>query len=280
MSNAVFNRVRHAQLTASQKVILLLLADYADDTGCTNHYGSVERLAFESCLTSRTVTTVIKQLEDGGLIGVQRVNGATSIYMINPSFTPEPRIPAKQIQFKQSPTPEIHNSGCAVNFTPETVSPLKMTAEKCSQFHPTHETDCKNMSSISPIPSTILTSDHHIPPKAVSEKKPKTQKTAMPSDFGLSEAAKAWATTNGHTQLEKRLDHFRGYATANGKKYANWDQAFMNAVRDDWAKLNGGQGWQQQAIQPQQPVMTTTAPPMVVRTGKKTNLAALDAIKI
>ncbi len=30
-----------------------------------------------------------------------------------------------------------------------------------------------------------------------------------------------------------------GKARANGYAYADWDEALMTAVRDDWAKLNG-----------------------------------------
>jgi hypothetical protein len=33
------------------------------------------------------------------------------------------------------------------------------------------------------------------------------------------------------------LAHFVGYVKANGKTYADWDQALMNAIRGDWAKL-------------------------------------------
>ena len=162
MSNAIFNRVRHAQVTASQKIILLLLADYADDTGCTNHYAPIERMAFESCLTERTVISVIKQLEEAKIIHVHRVNGASSVYYINPDFDPEPRQSIKENPFTRKATPEIDNTGLAVNFTPETVSPLKLTAENCSQFHPTPEIYCKKMSSISPIPSIpSLPSNNH-----------------------------------------------------------------------------------------------------------------------
>lgn len=176
MSNAIFNRVRHAQVTASQKIILLLLADYADDTGCTNHYAPIERMAFESCLTERTVMSVIKQLEEARIIHVHRVNGASSVYYINPDFDPEPRQSIKENPFSRKPTPEIDNTGLAVNFTPETVSPLKLTAENCSQFHPTPENDCKKMQSISPIPSIPSLPSNNHQGDAVEKPKAKREK--------------------------------------------------------------------------------------------------------
>ena len=79
-------------------------------------------------------------------------------------------------------------------------------------------------------------------PLATSHKpdKEKTaRKRALPPDFGISESVRSWALENGFSQLEKRLEHFIGYVTANGKSYADWDAAFRNAIRDDWAKLKG-----------------------------------------
>jgi len=76
-------------------------------------------------------------------------------------------------------------------------------------------------------------------------KRKRKQKFSMPEDFGVSERVKRWATEErakagvGYDRLEERLKHFRGYAIANGAEYVNWDQAFMNAIAGDWAKLNG-----------------------------------------
>lgn len=63
-------------------------------------------------------------------------------------------------------------------------------------------------------------------------------KRAISPDFGISEQVRSWATREGHDHLEKRLSHFVGTARAKGYTYSDWDQAFMNAVRDDWAKLS------------------------------------------
>jgi len=62
-------------------------------------------------------------------------------------------------------------------------------------------------------------------------------KTPIPENFGISESVRAWASERGHGQLQQHLEHFIGYAKANGKTYANWDQALMNAIRGDWARL-------------------------------------------
>lgn len=63
-------------------------------------------------------------------------------------------------------------------------------------------------------------------------------KSPLPDDFGISPTVQAWADKNGHASLGRRLEHFVGCARAKGYTYADWDQAFQNAVREDWAKLN------------------------------------------
>lgn len=64
-------------------------------------------------------------------------------------------------------------------------------------------------------------------------------KRPLPHDFAISDRVRAWAADKGHTRLDERLEHFVGKAKANGYRYADWDEAFMTAVRDDWAKLDG-----------------------------------------
>lgn len=64
-------------------------------------------------------------------------------------------------------------------------------------------------------------------------------KTPLPADFAISDRVKAWASDKGHSRLDERLEHFVGKARANGYRYVDWDEAFMAAIRDDWAKLDG-----------------------------------------
>jgi hypothetical protein len=51
---------------------------------------------------------------------------------------------------------------------------------------------------------------------------------------------KAWAADKGFKRLDAHLESFRSKAIAKSYSYADWDEAFMGAVRDDWAKLNAG----------------------------------------
>lgn len=68
-------------------------------------------------------------------------------------------------------------------------------------------------------------------------KRGKSPKVPMPENFGISARVRQWAGDKGHARLEERLEHFKGKALANGYTYADWDEAFMGAIRDDWAKL-------------------------------------------
>lgn len=76
--------------------------------------------------------------------------------------------------------------------------------------------------------------------KAQGDKSPrrgKPLKTPMPEGFALSERVKRWAAEKGHGRLTERFEHFVGAARARGYTYADWDEALMNAIRDDWAKF-------------------------------------------
>ena len=68
-------------------------------------------------------------------------------------------------------------------------------------------------------------------------KRGKQPKVQMPKDFGVSDRVRKWAAEKGYDRLQERLEHFKGKALANGYAYADWDEAFMGAIRDDWAKL-------------------------------------------
>lgn len=73
--------------------------------------------------------------------------------------------------------------------------------------------------------------------KPPAARTPASKKTQMPPDFGISDRVKAWALENKHGQLEQHLAAFRLACQAKGYAYADWDAAFMKAVRDNWAKL-------------------------------------------
>lgn len=68
-------------------------------------------------------------------------------------------------------------------------------------------------------------------------KKTRASKTLLPDDFGISDRVKAWAEQKGHKRLSEHLEAFKAKARARGYSYVDWDSAFMEAIREDWAKL-------------------------------------------
>ena len=62
-------------------------------------------------------------------------------------------------------------------------------------------------------------------------------KTTIPNDFGISERVRVWAEKNVHHSLDIHLENFIGVCRAKGYRYVDWDEAFMNAIRNNWANV-------------------------------------------
>jgi len=78
----------------------------------------------------------------------------------------------------------------------------------------------------------------------------KSRKTSIPDDFGISAMVEVWAKKNGYTDLQGHLEAFRLKCKAKGYQYIDWDSAFMEAIRKDWAGLTakgGGKAYGKQA---------------------------------
>lgn len=79
--------------------------------------------------------------------------------------------------------------------------------------------------------------DECVVPRGSAKRPPKTD---FPDGFAVSERVERWAEAKGYGQLAEHLDAFRRKAKAHGYRYVDWDEAFMEAVREDWAKLRTG----------------------------------------
>ena len=76
----------------------------------------------------------------------------------------------------------------------------------------------------------------------VKESKARKQKTPLPENFNISPAVYQWAKNKGHTRIEEHYESFKAKCRANGYEYIDWDSAFMEAIRADWAKLKSTGG--------------------------------------
>ena len=79
----------------------------------------------------------------------------------------------------------------------------------------------------------IKTIKQYIP----ENQKKRTSKTLIPNDFSVSERVKVWAEKNGYKNLDVHLENFILAANAKAYTYADWDSAFMGAIRNNWAKV-------------------------------------------
>lgn len=71
--------------------------------------------------------------------------------------------------------------------------------------------------------------------KKVRARKP--EQTGLPENFEISERVAMWAKVKKFDRLDEHLESFISKSKAKAYTYADWDEAFMGAVRDDWAKL-------------------------------------------
>jgi hypothetical protein len=81
-----------------------------------------------------------------------------------------------------------------------------------------------------------------ISPSKKESKAKKKIKTSLPKNFEISEAVKTWAAKKGFKRLDEHFESFKAKCMAHGYQYINWDYAFQEAIREDWAKLNTGGG--------------------------------------
>ena len=108
MSVYIMSAVWDLPLAASDKLVLLSLADHADDRG--RCYPSVKRLRERTGLSERGVQTVVKRLVEAGLLHVDANagQGGANLYTITP---PAPDAPPHQMRPRTrcaKPPQEVH----------------------------------------------------------------------------------------------------------------------------------------------------------------------------
>jgi len=96
-------------LSSTQKLVLLALADWANDEGLC--WPSINRLAIKASLTTRAVQKTIRSLEDAGFIRREEVLGKGNRYWIS--------TPLNHVHPCPTFTPPLHH----VHTTPERGSP-------------------------------------------------------------------------------------------------------------------------------------------------------------
>ena len=65
-----------------------------------------------------------------------------------------------------------------------------------------------------------------------------SRKTPIPDEFSISEEVLEWALANNHMNLDRHFSHFVDACKAKGYQYIDWDAAFKNAIKGNWAKVD------------------------------------------
>ena len=98
--------------------------------------------------------------------------------------------------------------------------------------------------------------------------KNKKLKTSIPEDFSISDRVKKWAEDKKHSCLEEHLESFILKSKAKDYQYVDWDDAFMNAIRDNWAKIGNGNGNGHQVPAREPPPLIISCPACGERVSK------------
>lgn len=237
MSNKIVNEIRKLPIESTPKMLLWVISDIADDDGNTSWYAPRSRLMEETGYSRTTIALCISYLKECGILNVVGGNGRLNQYVVTPNnFNSAVKYEPKKYS---KPVSEVDQSTKQTSQPSEQHQSATLTTPVNLATKPVSEVDTIHHSIIYPSVNPSLDNSENAPkdktePKA---KKPKSTMTTLPVDFKVSDQVKAWANEKGFDRLDEHLENFVGYAIANAKKYADWDQAFMNAIRGNWAKL-------------------------------------------
>lgn len=207
------------------KSVLIALADHADDAGAC--WPSIQRLADRTCMDVRSVRRAIVELESAGHVTADRSNGRHSHYFVHPKARAE------------SPDPGQRVPGLAAA-TEDNVSPTpdSLTSDPGQRVHqPRADSPPNHHRTV--IESSIEATTTEDAGGGRGKGQKKKGRTAIPSDFAISERVLSWAKGKGWTKdLDLRLDHFLRWARSDhAPTSGDWDVTFMQAIEADWAGI-------------------------------------------
>lgn len=229
MSIRVMKRVWATKiLPAGRKLVAMKLADACNDHG-GSLFPSMASIAADCNLSRAQAQRHMHSLINDGLLSVvSNANGGAPgtvpHYQLHVDRLAQPKPPRGSIY--ATPTGDMDATGSAgATGRMDAADGSRGCTGGVALMQPTGSTG-----------ATQPTTTHQVitkKPKKISTSK----KFALPDDFAISEQVRAWSTVKGFTDLDSHLEHFVGYAKARGAMYADWDQAFMNAIRGNWAKV-------------------------------------------
>lgn len=233
MSIHVMNMVwQHFQRGGSEKLALLALADWCDDQG-GNLFPSIAAIAGKICSSESQARRIVHTFINEGLLevvgnhnggapgqsrqyrlNIEKLTGTGSAYA-TPSMDATPSTHARD---------GLH--GCARRVAPMTPY-TSLTIKEPLDIQNTEKPNLEKRGNV------------ELQKKKAGQVKPaKPKKTPLPDDFAISERVRNWAGEKGHSRLDEHFENFVSAARRKGYIYADWDEALMEAIRKDWAKIN------------------------------------------
>lgn len=196
MSIKLMTSAWEVNLPDSEKLVLLALADWANDDGAC--WPSMAKLATKCSKSDRTVQTAIKALVAGGHLTRIEVVGKGCRYVVHPR----------------------------INFTPEEASPPKGTTLTPEEISGTPEAASDNTSRIhqEPLPresgrAKKIAPVLHLIPEGWSPKR-----------FGNDSASQRIIDGWPPGEMEAQLEHFRAHHGKKADKFVDWQQAWSTWV--------------------------------------------------
>jgi hypothetical protein len=197
---------RHSKHAGTGRLLLLALADYADDDG-NNIYPSIATLAKKCCMSARNVNHTLVTLQASGELVIKKNDGprGTNRYLLC-----LPCAPLKDASpLTQPSAPEASN-------TPEALVTLKPASS-------TPEAGVlKPLKQPSPEPSL----NHQEPPEGRRQRGARN----CPKNFGVTADLARWAQTEGFCgDLQAETSAFRDHTFKN--PITDWPGAWRNWIR-------------------------------------------------
>lgn len=224
------------QMPATQKAVLISLADNASDDG--HCWPSIPTISERTCFSVRAVIDAIKALEEYGIVTANRDNGRHTKYVIRPEkFDPEKAKPRSRGFVYRSETtaePVQMPHGCSARTSAANApEPMQMPHKPVREMHSNRQEPSLNRqggASKSSAPQRTFSSWlKSLPPDEIPI--PETdpvfrfaERAGIPDD--LLELAWIW------------FERTYGASGARAsKRQSDWRRVFRNAVEGNWPKI-------------------------------------------
>lgn len=193
------------QLPSSDKLVLLALADNANDEG--HCFPSVPTLMSKCGMGERTVQGVISRLKSAGHLTCHYRTGRSTVYTVHPRTTPAVTAPPQL----PHPAPDAGAPRSSRTPTPAVAAPTPAVAAPITVTQPSVEPSLN---------------------RQMARKRAQTAKR-LPEDFELTPERQATAraeAVNPEREFARFCDHWRAASGSNARKH-DWDAAWRNWCR-------------------------------------------------